>query len=176
MTVEIKQPWTVRLGAVIFITLFVGLAAVAFFITELHKPNGSSLNGANAATAVLGIGAFLVGYSQWRIARHEISMEHYYERLETANEARKCLRDEQHKIDPMDMYIFVELDNLEYVLQKYKLGYMTPEQAWRGVKTFRSRLSGVVGFRERLREFPDLVKFAGYHYDTERLVQRLIRE
>jgi len=172
----ITQPVGVRFGASMVITLFIVLAAGAFFFAEIYKRQGSNLNGANAATAVLAIGAFVFGYTQWLTARHEISMEHYYERLETANEARKCLADDQHKIEPMEMYVFVELDNLEYVIQKYRLGYMTAEQAWRGVKTFQSRLTGVRGFKETLTKFPKLVGFAGYHPETDDLVARLIRD
>jgi hypothetical protein len=171
----LKQSWAVHRGALFFVILFVVAAAAAFFAVEVGYKDKTSIDGAGAATAVLAVGAFLIGYNQWRSAKHETSMERYYERLKLANEARSCLTGDEHKIDPLDLYIFVELDNLEYVIQKYRLGYMTSEQALRGVRTFLSRPK-IQGFRERLSGYSDLVELAGYHPETQALVQSLLRQ
>lgn len=37
------------------------------------------------------------------------------------------------------MYTYLELDNLEYAIRKYALGYMSTDVAYRSLKTFISR-------------------------------------
>jgi len=119
--------------------------------------------GAEVATAVLGLGAFLVAFQQWRAARKEATLEKYYERLDVANRRKEVL----DGVDHFDMYVFAELDNLEYVIEKYKLGYISPEQAFRGLRAFRSRCEHP-DFRERALRW---VGRAGYMEDTEGVVR-----
>jgi hypothetical protein len=173
---DLEQSWPVRFGPLFFVVLFVFAAAAAFIAAERYRPHGSNINGANVSTVVLGIGAFLIGYHQWRSAKQETSMERFYDRLKTANEARSELREDEHRIAPMDMYVYTELDNLEYVVQKYKLGYMSAQQALRGVKTFRSRLEGVTGFGNALRARIEFLHSDGYYADTEALVRNLLKQ
>jgi hypothetical protein len=37
------------------------------------------------------------------------------------------------------MYVYVEMDNLEYVIEKYIRGFMEPRDALRGLNCFKSR-------------------------------------
>jgi hypothetical protein len=39
----------------------------------------------------------------------------------------------------MQMYVFLELHNMEYAIQKYMIGFMTPTVAHRSLRTFLSR-------------------------------------
>ncbi|MBV8846778.1 MAG: hypothetical protein JO307_28550 [Bryobacterales bacterium] len=167
----ISQSWRVRYGPLLFVLLVVVAAVVGLWAVEKYHPWGNDINGTNALTAVVGLGAFLIGYNQWRSAKQETSLERYYERLKIANEARNSLTDADHP-DPMHMYAFTELDNLEYVLQKYQLGYMAAEHALRGVKTFNSRLTGVRRFDDAVNSLGDVVNH-GYQQGTWDLLQRL---
>jgi hypothetical protein len=75
----------------------------------------------------------------------------------------------------MDMYIFAELDNLEYVIEKYRLGYMRPDQALRGVQAFRSRFQ-IKGFRDEIDRLSKegLTSHAGYKPATDHVVNKIL--
>jgi len=129
------------------------------------------------------LGAVVFTYQQWRESRHETSMDKYYERLDIANRKRKeggklvyeMMRYPQQGIiaEPQKMlYLYAELDNLEYVIEKYRLGFMPPEQACRGLRTFQQRC--------RSEEFRNLalarVRHGDYHDDTSRVVETVVAE
>lgn len=97
---------------------------------------------------VVGLAVFLAGLHQWVQARAEYSLEKYYERLNMSNEllnrwesARALLGQywEDNGTYERLMYVYVELDNLEYCLEKYRRGYMNTPDAYRGLRTFYSR-------------------------------------
>jgi hypothetical protein len=147
--------------------------------TSLH---GEPVSGTEIALFALTFGAFLLGGKQWREAREENSMDRYYERLDTANRRRECAPESVHTMmknsipalageDPQVlMYVYVELDNLEYVAGKYRLGYMRPGQTLRGLRTFQRRCLSPK-FRQialtRIREGGD------YHRYTAAIVERV---
>lgn len=81
-----------------------------------------------AFTAILSL-AVAIAYRQWRGARHEISIDKYYDRMETANKRLEVL--ETDKPAAEDMHVFAELDKLEYVIVKYEYGYISPVLALR---------------------------------------------
>jgi hypothetical protein len=112
------------------------------------------------ATAVVTIFVFVLAYYQWRSSRYEKAMEDFYSRLGLANRRRErlalisklmghpwdlkganeysealCGDDDHH----WSMYVYAELDNLEYVVEKYNLGYMQARHALRGLRTFYQR-------------------------------------
>jgi hypothetical protein len=101
--------------------------------------------------AAVSLGALLIGYWQWGKARHETSMDKYYERLNIANgrqdgdqtQVRDMMKPSHPELaeehPEILMYVYAELDNLEYVIEKYRLGYMNAEQACRGLRTFQLR-------------------------------------
>jgi hypothetical protein len=66
-----------------------------------------------------------------------------------------------------DMYVFTELDNLEYALEKYRLGYMTLNHANRALRTFRSRCLSPL-FRESVLA---CVRTSGYAPHAEEVVE-----
>jgi hypothetical protein len=67
------------------------------------------------------------------------------------------------------MYFFSEADNLEYVIEKYKLGYIDKEHAARAADTFRDRC--------RHAKFRDLIEKhiddCGYQEETKSVARRL---
>ncbi|MEA2601544.1 MAG: hypothetical protein QOF89_2536 [Acidobacteriota bacterium] len=142
----LDRPRTVYRGLGLLIT-FVVLAIVLGII--LHDK--LEFQGTEVATMVVAFGALVLGYQQWGEARHEASMEKYYERLDIANRRREVATHSVFEMmkssipelaneDPARlMYVYVELDNLEYVVGKYRLGFMSPGQACRGLRTFQRR-------------------------------------
>ena len=58
------------------------------------------------------------------------------------------------------------------MIEKYRLGYMSPDQALRGLKTFQSRLNGHKGseFREFALEALDRAAYSQYTGDVVRKV------
>lgn len=124
----------------IIVAVTIGAAATAFFA---DKP-------AEFIAAILAGGALLVTYVEWMLGRRESSMDMFYERLETANEHRSNIVRIGMKMNRTERYVFTEIDNLEYVIERYRFGYMSPSLARRGVNTFASRL-GIIGFKTELR-------------------------
>jgi hypothetical protein len=95
------------------------------------------------AATVTALITFLLTYAQWRAARHEISLDKYYDRLHLANERFNAHRleelknDEAGKISHLQtMFIFYQLDLLEYMLETLKLGYVHPVLAERTIRAF----------------------------------------
>lgn len=149
-----KRP--VRVHSGILFVLAVPLVALVLALA-LHglKFRGVEIKATDVVIATAGLGALLVGYHQWREARHELSMERYYERLEIPNrrhenrqsdgrriiheKMKACLPELESEDPDWLMYVYVELGNLEYVIGKYKLGYMRAKQACRGLRTFQLR-------------------------------------
>jgi hypothetical protein len=127
----------------------------------------AGLNGAAVGALVITLGGAVVTYQQWRAARYEAALDKFYDKLEIANRRREALRGEG-EVDPFDMYIFTELDNLEYTLEKYKLGYVMPAQLCRSLEMFRMRCEGIKGFADGAS---DLVSRAAYHPTTASIVR-----
>lgn len=143
------------IGGIIIAILPIGILAENFPLPELTS---------QFVTGLVAVGALMLGYQQWRAARNEQSLEKFYERLEVTNQkfeawpgARKLLgnypinegaQDESEEVlFQRAMYTFRELDNLEYALAKYKLGYMSSEYALRTLRTFKHRCESPM-FRE----------------------------
>jgi len=179
-----------RFRAPLYIALVVLVTVLAAWLTTLCKLE-RIFQGADAksvAQLILSLGVLLIGYQQWRDARQEASFERFYERLRIANDRRDKLG-----ADPFTMYVFAELDNLEYVIERYKLGYVSAELAGRGLRTFRSRCIQVKhplpngtddtpSQRVEERWFRDEVKWwvenddrAAYLSDTRRVARAVLR-
>lgn len=132
-----------------------------------------------AVAAVLAIGTLLLAFQQWYAARHEASMEKYYERLNLTNERYEALND----VDNYLMYMFMEVDNLEYVIEKYKRGYISEEQAFRALKLFYAHCRGVQQEYRAGGELVPLCKLAyawvdrgGYINTTRDVVKNVCEE
>jgi hypothetical protein len=123
------------------------------------------------ATAAVTFGALMFAITSWRANRREASFDRFYERLDRPNEvlarhecARVLMDDAWVGGRPEGeferrMVVFAELDNLEYAIEKFRLGYMTPENALRAARTFQSRCRNSAKFRQLV---PQCVKDFGY--------------
>ena len=72
------------------------------------------------------------------------------------------------------MYVYRELDNLEYAIAKYKLGYMSPENALRSLRTFRVRCNSSPEFRELA--LMCAMANEGYDSITQEVVKKVCQE
>jgi len=143
-----------RLDLWLLIAAAVLAVLVGVAITGLDMGRGESL--LSALSPVLTMGLLIAGFWQWRGARQEISMDKYYERLEISNQWWKASPSVRNFMsgstwpseDPdMTMYVCLEIDNLEYVIEKYRIGYVDDEQACRGLKAFQVRCLNSSEFR-----------------------------
>lgn len=169
-------------GLFIFFMTFIA-SCIAWYVFERRAQSETS--GTDAATACIAIGAFFLAYQQWRAAKAEASLEKFYERLNITNgwmvaaqkaavavsgAAADATAKQAAEYD-YRMYFFSEADNLEYIIEKYKLGYIGAEHAARGADTFRVRCRHEK-FREVLDKYIDRV---GYQDDTRRVARRLYK-
>ncbi len=152
-----------------------------------------------APDAVVGggvaLGAVLLGAQQFAASRNEVSLEKFYDRLQVTNDkleeypaTREFIglpagNDESAgQVDDDEffrrMYVFRELDNLEYSIAKYRIGFMSPENAQRSLRTFRSRCVSSERFRAyahdqvHMRDDRD----PGYDEETRLVVCRIVQE
>ncbi len=180
-----KGNFAVRSGPSIFIGIVLFLAVTVGVIGQISPRN---LDGVQLISAIVTIGVFVLGYQQWRAARNEISMDKFYDRLDLANRrldawpAARAMVSHLWPLVPEDkqdinafervMYIYMELDNLQYVAEKYKLGYMNSEQALQGLRTFQSRCFSS-DFRKLALHY---VERAGYNSTVREIVKRVCKD
>jgi hypothetical protein len=119
-----------------------------------------------AITAILGVGGLYLGLQQWRAARSEISLDKFWDRLAATNKKLDEWKVVRRYAGPWDhlagrkseesyqcrMYVYLELDSLEYAIAKYRIGYMSYEDAYRSLNTFRQRCKASGEFRRLARE------------------------
>jgi hypothetical protein len=119
-----RRPW-LYVAIIVFAALGFGL------LRERTRNPSDSLDGTKVATAVLAMGALVLGYQQWRSSRFETSIDKLFERLEASNKKLREGKTVRFLLDTEDdpetyeqsLYVFSEIDNLEYVMQKYKWLY-----------------------------------------------------
>jgi hypothetical protein len=178
-----KQPKRRRFRTeAILVLLLVAVALLSVGVT--FSPGEAKERLEALAAAAAGVAAGL-GYLQWRAARHEVSFDTYYDKLDTANQKFDAWRVEALKEDPgalqshlNTMFVFAELDNLEYVLEKLKLGYVRQELAERAVRNFRSRCADGTAFCDKalwaVGEREGLQKAQGYERTTREAVRHVV--
>ena len=152
---------------------------------------GAGITGGNLVTALFALLAAIVGYRQWQASRQETSLDRFYDRLKLTNDrlnewaaARMMLngqtiiaKDEEESPEAKQewrrmMYVFIELDNLEYAIEKYRIGYMRPELARRALRTFRLRCTNE-DFRTRARDRVRNTADLEYTTTTRDVVERV---
>ncbi len=153
-TLEIKRRlFDRRYNEVSLGLIGIGIVALAALV-NMYKWN------ATVVTALVALAALWVGYRQFIDIRNEISIDKFYERLKITNEKmdkwpgtrqfaspwcadgkkdKDIFEKENNESYQLQMYVFLELDNLEYALMKYRAGYMSTENMVRSVRTFRAR-------------------------------------
>lgn len=149
-----------------------------------------------AVTGWVGLGALMLGVQQWRAARNETSLDKFYDRLEVTNRqlddcpavrsfAGPWLDEEGRTSEDPDsyyrtMYVYRELDNLEYAIAKYRIGFMSSESAGRSLRTFLARCEASEDFcrlAEALSRGNLGYKSEGYNpRETQRCVDKAVSE
>lgn len=168
--------------ALVAVAILVAVCAIALrILLPGHNP---------LLDALVSIGTLIgltLSYIQWRAARHEASFDKYYDKLGTANEAfniwrQRVLQESEAALqDHLNtMFVFAELDNLEYVLEKYRLAYVKEELAKRALLAFISRCAGDDDFSTRAlcwvgKEEGDQ-QAHGYHRTTREAVRHVVYE
>jgi hypothetical protein len=158
--------------------------ALSILVIGLNLSPGEPKRLLQALATASALAVFGLAYLQWRAARHELSFDKYYDKLDIANRRFDSWRLEVLKGNPENlqdhlntMFVFAELDNLEYVLEKYKLGYVRQVLVHRALRTFRSR-SADFDFRKRSlywvgeQEGDEVEK--GYHKTTRVAVRYIV--
>ncbi len=148
----LKQAGFSRHWAVRYIPwLLISITVVAAIVVGILMQSQTGRDGVQAAAGLVAFGAVIAGYWQWMQARHEIAFDKFYERLNLANQRLDTWPAARGLINPLwsgdagrdqfhrEMYVFTELDNLEYAIEKYKLGYMSTTNAYRALETFMAR-------------------------------------
>jgi len=130
-------------------------------------------NSADLAYALIAATAALFAYYQWIDSRRENSIDVFYNRIGLVNEryyewapARQLVPHFWGPTNDEDefqrrMYVYLELDNLEYMIFRYQLGFVRKPLFRRAVRTFSSRCES--------RPFGELAKVLvdGAGYDTK---------
>ena len=159
-------------------TIFMIAAAIVLgIVTWVYE---ARVDPANVTVAVLGVGAFVIGLRQFLMNQEMTSYESFYARLDIVNSrlnewpsARSLVSQFWGKGDDETfqrmMYVYNELDNLEYWLVKYQRGFMHPDDALRGLLLFQSRCNSTEFSRLALLQ----VDNAGYKSVTQDVVHRL---
>ena len=187
-----KQGLGARYTSWIFGVVIAALAIVLGYAVVIGPTIGpANIEILKLAPIVLALVGLASGYQQWRAARREISLDRYYERLNLANarihewpSVRALINNREYRTtddEPFEllaayqrtMYVHIELDNLEYAIQKYQIGYMAPELALRALHTFRDRCQ-YSGFRQALEERLDPGNHSDYTDMTTEVVRRVL--
>jgi hypothetical protein len=162
----LSQNWRSRFGSTVAIISIISFTiVVAVWAAKSYEMQ----NWPDVAVVILTTGVLLVGYTQWRAGRYEISLDKYYDRLDLSN---SYLEKANGGLSSTTMYAFVELDTLEYVVEKYKLAYILPHHAYRAVKAFEVHCKDQKGLRNEALE---IVKGAGYQETTVEIVTKIIK-
>ena len=147
-TADRSVPW---IGGM---TLLASVALLTLALSGRYRPAAESV--AAFGTIFVTLLAVVFGLLQWHAARKETSLDTFYERLESTNrflddweEARPFAGPWPDADDRDDakreagyrqkMYVYRELDNLEYAIAKYRIGFMSDESAYRSLRTFQWR-------------------------------------
>lgn len=170
-----------RFGLFVVTLILCGLIALIYQVWLTRGTASPTLpNGAQLATALVAAAAAFFAYYQWTDARREASLDKFYDRLSLVNERYYSWEEARHLVDhfwgsgePADfqraMYVYLELDNLEYIMFRYQLGFVTTPLLRRAIRTFRSRCQS----REFSSLAMQLVNGAGYHSKTVEIVSIL---
>lgn len=157
--------WVTKRGRFVLFVFFLTACALAgawyqWWLVHGDYPNTVSSssailpNSASLTTVLITVVAAFFAYYQWTDARREASLDKFYDRLKLINEryyewkeARELVKHFWPISDPASeesdfrraMYVFLELDNLEYMIMRYQFGYVSSRLLQRAIRTFLSR-------------------------------------
>jgi hypothetical protein len=184
-----KPNWWVsqrgRFGIFVVVLALCAITSLGYQWWLLTQADPSSLpNGAQIATALIAAAAGIFAYYQWTDTRRETSLEKFYDRLSLVNERYFEWKDARqlvgHFWGPSSddgefykrMYVYLELDNLEYMIFRYQLGFVRKPLFRRAVRTFGSRCESEAFCLLAV----ELVNGAGYDAKTIEIVNVLVAQ
>ena len=165
----------------VWVALLVALLSIALVRADARSPQ-PQITFEDYITFAIGAGAFLIALLEWYSARRQESLERFYDRLDLSNSRlEKIIEFEYEDKDPytskvegglsvFDMWVFTELDNLEYVLDKYQNGFLASVHADRALRTFIARCRNDPAFNARALE---LSQNSSYQTMTTEMVERI---
>ena len=148
--------WTSQRGRFwLFVLALMGCAGGSgvyqWWLSTIASPSSLLPNGANLATALIAATSALFAFYQWIDSRREGSLEEFYSRVQLLNEryyewpeARELVS--QFWAGALDepqikeaLYVYLELDNLEYMIFRYQHGFVHKLLFRRALRAFASR-------------------------------------
>ena len=168
---DVAQLWRARY------TPWALLAAIALGLVSwlvawwLGSVDGRTVG--TAAATTLTTGALLFAVLQWRAATSERALDKLYDRLDLANDRRleACPDPVAKAKDLYTYYVFTEIDNVEYAIQKYELGFTTPAVTARVLRRFDHTCGRNARFRELVT---DLIAEASYFDGTKAAIKKIL--
>jgi len=163
--------------------MFVALAAVAVCIAFAVAPVLRRRNLVIDIGNLLIAAGLLVAAWQWQASVEQKAMEQYADDVGALNDAEMAnpdhgIHDMMRHLYPLNggnitdndaktHYVYVQLDNLEYALERYRQGLASAETTVRAVNTFQGRCTSVE-FQNRVRRqltasYPRVVRRAVGH-------------
>lgn len=187
---KISRPnwWVSQAGRTWILAAILGLCTLASvgyqvwlngLVDASAYPNSSEF----ASTLFTGAAIFFA-YYQWSDGRREASLDKFYDRLALTNTRYYEWREARDVVphfwgastDDKDyrprMYVYLELDNLEYMIIRYQLGYLRLPLFRRAVRTFGSRCESP----EFCSIAKEIVNGAGYGEATVNVVKILVAQ
>jgi hypothetical protein len=125
-------------------------------------------------------GALLIGVLRWSLSQEESSIDSFYERLRASNDflvnskkaysfVKRLMSTAEQEEFRRNMWVYTELDNLEYCFEKYAYRFMTADTAHRALGVFNTRWQN-----EEFRNLAiELVERGRYNEDFIAMVQEL---
>lgn len=165
-------------------------AAVVIVITGIGFTWAVARGSSEAVVAGgVALGAIFIGAQQFAASRNEVSLDKFYDRLQANNDKLEnypCTREFIGQAFPAvdenefqrRMYVFRELDSLEYAIAKYRIGFMSPQNAERSLRTFRARCIASEPFAclaHKLVRGVDVSRDPGYDHQTKEVVCEVVR-
>jgi hypothetical protein len=184
-----SPPWSTRAAnflsqPLIFLPLVILLLVVAFWVGMKLAKRSLQVDFGNVAVAVglLVTGIALVFTTwQWRASIEQEAMKKYETEIAAANVIEKspAVRSMMaplypiHAVDDYEriQYVYLELDNLEYALERYTQGFSSAYNTSRAVMTFASRCKSP-DFRARAFQ---QVRLASYSPIVVRVVTEVLK-
>lgn len=172
---ECEQPAGAQLStrllpALIAAVTLIVISAVIVFAKELHHAGVTIEIGSIVVAATLAFGIF-----QWRAALEKDALEKYQAEIKEANEKRlqwQSIPELMKEHYPTDrehcFYVYQQLDNLEFAIERYLRGFTSAYTASRAVLTFKSKCEAA-GFRDLAKM---LVQRGSYSPSVKRIVAR----
>ena len=189
---------TPKAGVIITIVVFFLSLIYLFWVKSTMPPdtkfvvsNSPFTTAANVATLVVVVIGFWIGYKRWALAEENRNVDDTIRRKELAN---KMMVDNASVLLPyvgdvfdietqyaetlvtdrdrlkVQMYVFTEIDNLEFVFDKVKPGLLQERQALRAINIFLARCENN-NFERMVRI---LIEKGRYNYDFVKCVRSLL--